>query len=257
MIRELQFSRPSSLAAIRENPDADDLVGSFSASTFWTVSAGGSGSSSRIFNNIVSSLLDTSSGMPLATAASPLKLTDFGDAANGTGFSPQSCRSIVEFLQRVQPPLSQAGLAAKLLRELSLLPEQQNRNLRKMLTLKRSRFSVKGEDFEQVLSDWLANVPREASFAKLPRVRKSTRTPPISVWLEGSTKAAAWDEEFDKFVEFLASVVEGFLPWTLRACGRLCQFASDASKQIDWASAATSFESRSSEESSAGEEQNA
>src|SRR6266478_3255652 len=72
--------------------------------------------------------LDSTDGA-LAMAASPLRLTQFGQAANATGFSPQSCRRIAAFLQAKRVVgdgdlTALAALASDLLRALGTLPEQ-------------------------------------------------------------------------------------------------------------------------------------
>lgn len=233
------------LAAIPEHPNADDLVGPFAQQTFWAHRLGDDTLVRRRLRAIVGELLDETHGA-LAVAASPLHLTPFGQAANITGFSPQSCRRIADFLQqpRVVGDGSLADLGSALLRALGTLPEQTHQNLRKVLLRKSSPVAVKPDDFVPVLNSWLGGFPLEHIFAELPYVLRSTRRPKIHAWLDGSSDASAWNAEFDKFVDFTTAVVEGFLPWLMRACGRLSTFTGRWATEIPWKEWADKLESR-------------
>jgi hypothetical protein len=55
----------------------------------------------------------------------------------------------------------------------------------------------------------------------------SRRRPTVREWLTGTPKLTGWDNEFDKFCDFLRATVFEFLPWLLRACGLLRSFVSE------------------------------
>ena len=188
-------------------------------------------------------------------AASPLHLTPFGQAANATGFSPQSCRRIAAFLQETHMAGDEdlTVLASDLLRALGTLPEQTHQNLRKVLSTKNSRFAVKPVDFQYVLNAWLGGAPLEYLFAELPYVRRSTRSPRIQAWLSGVSSASGWDTEFDKFVDFTTAVFGGFLPWLLRACSRLSMYTGGWATQVPWNQWAEQLENRVDPASTADE----
>jgi hypothetical protein len=107
-----------------------------------------------------------------------------------------------------------------------------NSDLRKIVTNSRSRFLVKPEDFQQVIEQWLSGYPQEYLFLSLPYVQRSKRNPSVQAWETG--QKSNWDDEFDKFVEFLYSVLVSYLPWILRACGIMAKVIDGWSKEIDW-----------------------
>jgi helicase len=223
------------MAAIPENPNADNLINSFAKQTFWAHRIGNDALIRSQLRAIEGDLLDGTHGA-IAMAASPLRLTSFGQAANATGFSPKSCRQIAAFLQRsnVRGEATLTNLASDLLRALGTLPEQTHQDLRKVLRASSSRFSVKPNDFERVLDSWLGGTPLQYIFADLPYVLRSKRTPRIQAWLSGASNAAAWNAEYDKFVDFIRAVFGDFLPWLMRACGRLSMSTGGWATQIPW-----------------------
>ena len=222
------------MAAIPENPQAGDLASDFARRTLWAFRDPHQTRVLQMFRRVTDSLLDEERGA-LARVASPLQLTDFGKAANATGFSPDSCRRIVAFLRTPIREVNIVTLSAAMLRELGTLPEQTNRELRKIVTGQRTQFRIKSDDIEGVIEGWLNGHRREDIFAGLPSVQNSTITPKIERWLEGQVGAQKWDEHFDKFTEFAKTVIEEFLPWAMRACSRLSAFAGGWSEAIDWA----------------------
>lgn len=126
------------------------------------------------------------------------------------------------------------NVAAKMLRELGTLPEQINPDLPKILAGKRSKLRIGRGDFEAVIANWIAGATREVIFAGLPSVRRSSIKPGIETWMNGTVAAEQWDVYFDKFIDFTNMVIEGFLPWTMRACARLSTIAGGWSSDIDW-----------------------
>lgn len=236
------------MAAIPENPEVDNLVEAFAQQMFLTHRLGSSASIYRQLTGIANDLLDDTQGA-LALVASPLHLTPFGQAANATGFSPQSCRQIAAFLRRNRPwgeatLTNLAQLASDLLRAFGTLPEQTHQDLRKVLQSRSSRFAVKPDDFQRVLASWLGGRSREYIFAELPYVLRSKRTPRIQAWLSGSSEASGWNTDFDKFVEFIRVVCGDFLPWLMRACGRLSMYTGGWATQVPWNDWADELEKR-------------
>jgi helicase len=208
------------LAAIPENPNDDSLIESFVASSYAAHRTGGAARAADIVGRIGRFVLDPAHG-PFATAASPMRLTALGEAANLSGFSPSSCRAILLILDRLDAPATEADLAASLLSTLADLPEQTNRSLKQVVEKPSSRFCVKPADFASVVAARLLGSSRAATFVALPFVLRSTRSVPISDWSQGRDNTDAWGADFDKFDEFMAQAIESFLPWVLRACGRL------------------------------------
>lgn len=240
------------MAAIPENPDVDNLEDLFSRHLFATYRMNSIRETQELLLGIRASLEDESQGA-LARAFSPLKLTSFGEQANKTGFSPESCRLIVSVLQDCSPfeainlnlfeessfiSTSQlVATASKLLRELGTLPEQPFNDLRKELSGKRVKlFRVKPDDFENVLELWLTGESEEMIFSGLPAVRKSKAKgrPHINQWMAGVSDLSDWDVEFDKFTDFISGAFVNFLPWLMRACDYLSAVSQGWSTSINW-----------------------
>lgn len=229
------------MAAIPESPNSRDLARQFAEATLWGIRQPRAPLVKETVTRIEASLLDPSDGA-LAAAASPIRLTPLGEAANVTGFSPVSCRRILKFLRNPDNSGDVVAVSAKLLRALGTLPEQSNGNLRKALTVKGSRFCVKGEDLDSVLDLWLKRTSREKIFASLPYVQRSSIKPPIEEWIKGWNQTSKWDAEFDKFTDFIGSVIEGFLPWLMRSCHRLCPHVGGWAIAVPWLLWAESME---------------
>lgn len=111
------------MAAIPENEDDDELATTFCSNLYSCLDAEAAPRVQKYIRTIRQSLLDDSR-MALATAASPLHLTEFGRAALQTALSPESCRSIVGCLKGERPAKAVAGLSNYLLLTLGTLPEQ-------------------------------------------------------------------------------------------------------------------------------------
>ena len=241
------------MTAIPENPDADNLEDLFAKSTFVSYRTGCDSQIREILIEIRASLEDETQGA-LARAASPLRLTDFGEQANKTGFSPESCRRIVSVLQN-SPSVEQRNLfdlldvensnsmtrivatASKLLRELGTLPEQQFGDLKKELSgTKVKRLRIKPDGFGHVLTLWLDGESEEIIFSELPSVKRSKIQPKVQQWTTGLSEISDWDSEFDRFTDLMSSVFENFLPWLMRACDYLSTIAQGWSTDIDWQS---------------------
>lgn len=241
------------MAAIPENPNIEHIENLFSRSLFASYRMDSDSKINSILSEIRASLEDESQGA-LAKAYSPLKLTNFGEQANKTGFSPDSCRRILSVLQG-SPPFELednlnllnhnhsntmnrvVAVASKLLRELGTLPEQTFNDLKKALSGQRvNRLRVKPNDFDNVLTKWLEGEPEEKIFSELPAVQRSQAKgrPPINEWIEGVSEISDWDLEFDRFTDLMSEVFINFLPWLMRACDYLSIIAQDWSTNINW-----------------------
>jgi helicase len=221
------------MAAIPENPNSHDLARHFAGAMLSGKSQARGPLVMESVARIQASLLDPTDGA-FAAAASPLRLTPLGEAANTTGFSPNSCRRIVKFLRKRDNSGDLVAVSAKLLRNLGTLPEQTNSGLKKVLTAKSSRFCVKPEDFGPLIELWLQGTSRESIFASLPYVQRSSIKPRIEDWLKGSKGNSGWDPVYDNFTDFISSVVEGFLPWLMRSCRRLGPHVGGWAEKVEW-----------------------
>lgn len=86
------------MACIGEHPTLDDIVTRFAESTY-AQRVGGKDRLYTVLNETLVEMLDASRpGGALAVANSPVRLTDFGEAANRSGFSPATCRRLVGFV---------------------------------------------------------------------------------------------------------------------------------------------------------------
>jgi hypothetical protein len=107
---------------------------------------------------------------------------------------------------------------------------------------------VKPDDFEDVIRRWIEGTPVEDMFTALPIVRRSSRRPPVEQWRSGEAVGPAWDEELDKFVEFVTTVVSNFLPWLFRACATLSAVIGGWGADIPWSEWADLVEQRSQDD---------
>ena len=227
------------LAAISENPDMEDIASSFREISFAHQTDGADVAAERItkaFNDI----LDASEGQPLAIAASPVRLTPFGEAANSGGLSPATARK----LRKTLGELSDLGpsrddfitISVELLKSLADVAEQGNPDLRKAVANPRSRPVVKLDELELVLHLWLAGASYETIFAELPANRQSKRRPGLQTWLQGVSEDSTWTDQFAKFYDFMSNCVEFFLPWILRAARPLAEIDGQAERPWgEWA----------------------
>jgi hypothetical protein len=70
------------------------------------------------------------------------------------------------------------------------------------------------------------------------------RRPPVTEWITGEKPGPKWDDQFDTFVDFTASVVGGFLPWLLRASETLAGVIGGWAADVPWREWAERLESR-------------
>ena len=122
------------MAAIQENPSIEGLNRTFFEHSFASHTDLSDGAQRRI-DLAYQDILDPAEGEPLAIAASPAKLTEFGIAANSAGLSPVMARKLRAGLAALTD-LGEARedllvIAVALLKELAQVPEQGNRDLRR------------------------------------------------------------------------------------------------------------------------------
>lgn len=184
----------------------------------------------------------------LATRNSPLLLTDVGKAVNQTGFSPTSCRRILQCLNHLPPGLDSIALAVHLLSNLGDLPEQGDSKFKKLVAkgARPPKTCVRIHLLPEILRAWTEGKTPIEIFSSLSTVIKSSRKPPISEWLHGVDKITTWDSEFEKFCDFLRGTIFEFLPWLLRACSLLAPHAQSQNISFDWLSLAENFQRETS-----------
>jgi helicase len=221
------------LAAIPENPDQDDLVSAFCGSLYWATAHDQKSKAQNVVKSVASSILDGSKGA-LAVAASPFKLTEFGNAAVTSGFSPSSCRAIMKLFSDASPPAEWPALIGLLIVELGQLPEQPNRSWRKEVEKPNRSCRVKTSDAAFVVEGWLSGKALLDIFVDLPGVKKSKSKVSVSEWLEGLDEPVQWDEDFDTFVDWVNTVIMSFGSWLMRSCSELSAQADGWAAKVDW-----------------------
>lgn len=217
------------LACIDEHPDADDVVSDLLDASY-AGSTDGEDNIRRVLEASVAEILDESlAGGALAVRNSPIRLTEFGRAANLSGFSPHTCRQMVEFLSAEAFQLG-PHLFAKLLEDFHDIPEQSNEVLRKIFSGANHRNVVSSRNLEGMLEELLRPTDRRLVFDNL-------RSP--------TSKAMADTVEtmFEDFVAFIDAVVGNFLPWLLRGLESIGPYGSQAASSTDWAGMAREIES--------------
>ncbi|WEN15723.1 DEAD/DEAH box helicase [Rhodanobacter sp. AS-Z3] len=208
------------LACIGEHPDGDDIVSEFVGASY-AGKTDGAGNIRRIFDATLGDVLDNAqSGGALAVMNSPIRLTEFGQAANLSGFSPKTCRLMVQFLS-LNEFKHGAPLFAELLSCFNAVPEQSNEVLRKIFSGNSHRNVLTAENLEGMLTKLLAPMDRRQVFNDL-RDPKSKAQPDTV------------ETMFEDFVSFIDSVVGNFLPWLLRGLESLSAHGSDTAAGIEW-----------------------
>ncbi len=247
------------MAAIAENPYVEDMDLAFPAYTYaqfaYRNQNADGGRLAGWFQQATDVLLNDEYENAFASRNSPLKLTELGRVANKTTFSPSSCRDIINWLKRANVAQEgEATLAACLLKDLGHLPEQPSSKFKSVLldplSKAAKRYCIHPEYLGLITEAWLAGVDIEKIFASLPNIRSSSRKPKIEEWINGRTPALNWDAEFDKFADFIHTVLLNFLPWLLAACGMLSKHLDETGIEVDWEALAKRFEDK---ERSSGE----
>ena len=164
----------------------------------------------------------------MAVMNSPIKLTEFGQAANLSGFSPGTCREMVQFLSQ-ETLKSEAALFSELLRQFNRVPEQSNEVLRKVFSGNAHKNVVKADNLEKMLTNLLARMDVREVF-------ESLRNP------KSKAKPDTVETDFENFVSFIDSVVGNFLPWLLRGHATLSKYGSSEAASTDWSAMAKAVE---------------
>ena len=227
------------LASVPENPEADSLDVLWAERSY---AAHEGRTPLDLTRELRDELLGTEMGEPFAIAASPLRLTPLGAAANRTGFGPTTCRRILDLMSRCDLSFDHAEMASALLLELGASDEQGNYLLRKIARRARTQFYVKAEDLRFLAQGWLDGVPLTDLFVNLPKAKASRAAVHPQKWVNGESDYEAIAAQYDKFVDLVEYSFGGFLPWVLRAFAALAPFASTKAGMRDWSGLATLFE---------------
>lgn len=216
------------LACIREHPEAEDIVSSLAEASY-AGQTDGEDNVHRILSETVIGILDEKqAGGAMAVRNSPIRLTAFGQAANLSGFSPGTCRLMVQFLS-AETFESGATLYNELLRQFHNIPEQSDHTLRRIFSATSHRNVLKAENLEQMLKNLLQRKDLRAVFDGL-RSKKS-RAQPDTV-----------ETNFEDFVSVINGVVGNFLPWLLRGLQKLSEYGSKEAAATDWLAMAKEVE---------------
>ncbi len=210
------------LASIQENEGADDIAGLLSSATY-AVRDHWQGSIGALLHESLEGLLDGSKiGGPLAVMNSPVRLTPVGEAANLSGFSPDSAREMLAYLAIPSMRIQGLALITEVLFAFSHLDEQQNHLWRKVAREPGQRHPLKPGDMQTVLEKLAQHQDMRSVFEQLPARAKS------------QAGADNVDKQFDQFVSLIDSLVSNFLPWLLRGLSSFAPFGSDAGRAVNW-----------------------
>lgn len=217
------------IAAINENPGEDALQQRLAQSLMVSV-RGIPDSVSSIIHGIEEGLL--SEDRPVAVAASPLVLTEFGTACLTTGLSGSSCRKLADWIEMGARPADVNQMLAGLFEVSSSLPEASPEVMK--VYKPRSKSPVKPGDVASFIGTWIAGNRPETIFPYLPAVQRSKRQPELRVWLQGWPQGSSWDDYHEDFVDFIFAGIQMHLAWIVRAVGRLETVLGGPAAGIDW-----------------------
>jgi helicase len=216
------------LACIKEHPEAEDIVSDLSNASY-AGQTDGEGNVRRILLETVNSILDDQRvGGAMAVMNSPIKLTPFGQAANLSGFSPETCRQMLQFLSG-ESFESGPALYAELLKRFNNIPEQADDNLRKVFSGASHKNVVKADNLQKMLENLFLGLDLREVFEQLRS--KTSKAKPETV-----------ETMFEDFVPFINGVVGTFLPWILRGLEKLCDYGSDRASNTNWSNMAKEVE---------------
>lgn len=218
------------LASIGEHPNSDNIVDEM-VNASYAAQCGAGEELRSILGASLQGILDaTAAGGAFAVANSPVRLTELGIAASRSGFSPDSCRKMLQFLNAGNFAEAEA-LYANLLLEFSEISEQSSFVLRKVCGPAVHKFPLKAKDLITVLQELLVGNDLHEVFERLPARLKS------------KAKVDTVEGQFDQFVSLVDGVFGNFLPWLLRGLEGLKEFSSSESGRVrEWALMATQIE---------------
>ena len=228
------------LAAVSENPELENLSRFFTTNCFAYQGEDGGRAAQRRIDLALNEILDNADGEPLATAASPIHLTQFGEAAKNTGLTPRTAKhlrtTLDEFRDYGTATDDLARICTRLLQSLGNAAEQTNPELRKGVLNPKTRPIVRMDELDHVLTGWLRGDQLQDIFATTPSKTRSTRRPRVQSWLNGIAEDNSWADEFAKFSEFVDSTLTRFLPWMLRAAQQISELGDQPEKPwTEWA----------------------
>jgi helicase len=227
------------VASIPENPTEDALEETWASATY---AAFRSSPPTAMLREFRAELLSSDQGEPFARAASPMKLTNLGMAANRSGFCPRTCRQILQYLPEIKLADSAESLASDLLVQFGACDEQSNYLLRDIVLKKRSTFYVKADDLLAMATGWLEGRQLMDIFIALPKAVASKAAVTPVQWAMGKADYEPVASQYDKFVDVTEYTFGGFLPWLLRAVGALAPFGPAEITGYDWNGLAMRFE---------------
>jgi hypothetical protein len=82
---------------------------------------------------------------------------------------------------------------------------------------------------------WRSGLAIAQMFGELPAVKRSKAKDNVNEWLSGLRVSENWAGSFDKFADFVESVIEGYLPWLLEACANLSGIIPTIGRHVPWA----------------------
>ncbi|MCE9732348.1 DEAD/DEAH box helicase [Pectobacterium sp. IFB5596] len=216
------------LACIGEHPQVDDIVSELTEASYAGQTDGEDNVRRILSETLIRILDDKQPGGAMAVMNSPVRLTEFGRAANLSGFSPDTCRLMVQFLSE-ESFESDGALYSELLRRFNSVPEQSNDTLRKIFSGASHRNVLKAGNLEEMLNNLLLRMDLREVF-ELLRSKKSKAQPDTV------------ETMFEEFVSFLNGVVGNFLPWILRGLEKLSEYGSAEAAATNWSDMAKDIE---------------
>lgn len=216
------------LACIGEHPDAEDIASRLAEASYAGQTDGEDNVRRILSETVISILDDKQAGGAMAVMNSPIRLTEFGQSANLSGFSPGTCRQMVQFLSE-DTFASDEALYSELLEQFNNVPEQSNETLRKIFSGARHNNVIKADNLEQLLKNLLLGMDLREVFERL-RSKKSKAQPDTV------------ETMFEDFVSFVNSVVGSFLPWVLRGLEKLSEYGSEEATARSWSNMAKEVE---------------
>lgn len=216
------------LACIGEHPEAEDIVSELTEASYAGHTDGENNVRRILSETVISILDDKQAGGAMAVMNSPIRLTEFGQAANLSGFSPGTCRLMVQFLSE-ETFESDAALYSELLKRFNNVPEQSDETLRKIFSGAPHKNVLKADNLEGMLKNLLLRMDLRDVFERLRS--KGSRAQPDTV-----------EKMFEEFVSFVNGVVGNFLPWILRGLEKLSDYGSEEAAATNWSNMAKEVE---------------
>ncbi|MBA5637396.1 DEAD/DEAH box helicase [Duganella sp. LX20W] len=216
------------LACIGEHFDAEDIVSELAGASYAGKTDGADNVRRILSETVISILDDKQAGGAMAVMNSPIRLTEFGQAANLSGFSPATCRLMVQFLLE-NTFKSDEALYSELLKRFNNVSEQSDETLRKIFSGLAHKNVLKADNLEEMLRNLLLGMDLRTVFESLRS--KTSRAQPDTV--------ETW---FEDFVSFINGVVGNFLPWILRGLAKLSEYGSEEARATNWSEMAKKVE---------------